>query len=91
MKTKKFFATILSIFFLATACVDNNNDNIDSQAQEANDFVWKGLNSWYYWKDEVPALADNAFANQQDYNRFVNATDPNNLFYNLLYRWILSL
>ena len=23
-----------------------------------NNFVWKAMNSWYNWKDEVPNLAD---------------------------------
>ena len=25
---------------------------------EVNDFIWKGMNQWYYWQEEVEQLAD---------------------------------
>ncbi|WP_226063669.1 S41 family peptidase [Kaistella polysaccharea] len=51
----------------------------------ANDFVWKGLNSWYYWQKNVPTLGDNYFKTPSEYASFVNAKKPDDLFYSLLY------
>ncbi|MGI9527731.1 MAG: S41 family peptidase [Weeksellaceae bacterium] len=56
-----------------------------SQKAEINDFIYKGMNFWYYWKDEVPVLADNRFSSNNDYSIFLNENEPENLFYTLLY------
>ena len=79
---RKFFILSITISILA-AC--NDDDNSAPQSSSVNDFVWKGLNSWYYWKPNVPNLQDNRFADDAQYNSFINNTSTENLFYNLLY------
>lgn len=69
-----------------------NNDSVTetptAQADPINNFIWKGLNSWYYWQDKVPNLADNRFATVADYNTFLNSnTDHSDFFYSLLYNY----
>lgn len=55
---------------------------------EINDFVWKGLNAFYLWQDQVPDLADTKFSSQSQLNSFLSAYDtPNALFYSLLYQY----
>jgi len=50
-----------------------------------NDFIWKGLNQYYYWLQDSPDLADNRFANTQDYQSFINSFGtPEALFNHLL-------
>ena len=66
---------------------------------EVNDFVWKGLNDFYLWKDDVANLADTKDDDQDDYFTFLNnAGEPEDLFESLLfspqtvdkYSWIVD-
>jgi len=102
---KNVFLPLLLIVLGITGC-SRNNDVIDDpvnptpteKAEPVNDFVWKGMNSWYYWQDKTPNLADNAFKSEADYVKFVNGKDPEALFNSLLYKpgevdrfsWIVS-
>lgn len=66
---------------------------------EINDFVWKGLNAYYLWQDQVADLSDTRFSSQNQLNNYLRNFDtPDNLFYSLLYNfgttdkysWIVS-
>ena len=51
-----------------------------------NEFVWGGLNSWYYWQQQVSDLSDNRFETLSEKNQFLNQyTDPSTLFDDLMY------
>ena len=53
---------------------------------EINDFVWKAMNAYYLYQDEIPDLADRRFNNQPELNSFLRGFEnPNDLFLNLLY------
>ena len=39
-------------------------------------FMWQAMNEWYFWQANVPDLADDRFANDQEYTEFLQAT-PN--------------
>lgn len=52
-----------------------------------NDFVWKGLNSWYYWQKDVAQLADSFDDNPTTYANFLNGKKPDELFYSLLHQY----
>ena len=90
MNFKKYF-----VLFAAAALLSSCSRDEDPAPQpkpeaavtpvRANDFVWKGLNSWYYWQKNVPALGDSYFKTPNDYANFVNAKKPDDLFYSLLY------
>ena len=59
----------------------------DDNAVPVNDFIYKGLNLYYLYKDKIPNLADDRFSNQAELNNFLEAyTSPEQLFENLLYR-----
>jgi len=62
------------IFFvvisLLTSCKKNNNLVIPSDIVVQN-FVWKGLNSVYFWKDNVADLNEKKFKNQAQLNDFI--------------------
>jgi len=52
-----------------------------------NDFIWKGLNSWYNWKSESVDLADTKDDVAEDYHTFLNGySDYRDLMYNLCYK-----
>ena len=53
---------------------------------EINDFVWKGMNSWYNWQSGVVNLANTKDDNQDDYYTFLNGyAESESLFDDLLF------
>jgi C-terminal processing protease CtpA/Prc len=81
--------SVLFIFFLAfslQSCEDNDDKAAPASIQ-VNDFIWKGLNEVYLWQADVPNLADNRFANQNELNDFLKGySKPEDLFEDLLYK-----
>ena len=51
---------------------------------EINDFIWKGLNHYYYWQEAVDSLADSQTNNAAEYVKFLgNTVDPSDFFTSL--------
>jgi C-terminal processing protease CtpA/Prc len=51
-----------------------------------NNFVWKGMNSWYYWQSDVSNLADSKDDNLENYYTYLNGfSKPEDLFESILY------
>ncbi|MNK06543.1 putative CtpA-like serine protease [compost metagenome] len=62
-------------------------EDLDDNAVPVNDFIWKGLNLYYLWQEDVPSLADDRFANQESLNSYLQSySSPESLFESLLYR-----
>ena len=81
---KLILLTIISLSLFITSC--NNSDDGVPKNLEVNDFIWKGLNLFYFWQADVADLADDRFANQGELNSFLSTySDPENLFDNLLF------
>ena len=51
---------------------------------EINDFIWEGLNYWYYWQESVPDLSDSKTSNTTDYLNFLSRKEPEPFFNSLL-------
>ena len=70
---------------LFTSCFEDNDDN-GALASEINDFVWKGMNAAYLYKQEIPDLDNDRFNDSEDYASYLNDyTSPENLFESLIY------
>ena len=81
MKTYFKIPLILIItLFLFQGCQDN--DDVSAPVSlEIQDFIWKGMNQYYLWTDEVPNLDENRFANQSSLNNFLQTfNSPESLF-----------
>ncbi|MFL9844327.1 S41 family peptidase [Flavobacterium rhizosphaerae] len=82
---KKIWISLLLLItgsFVWQGCED-----MDDTAVPVNDFIWKGLNLYYLWQQEVPNLADDRFANQGELNSFLESyPNPEALFHSLLYQ-----
>ena len=53
---------------------------------EINDFVWKGMNAYYYWQSDVPDLRDDRFSNQAEINNFsASFSTPEDIFESVRY------
>lgn len=54
---------LLIILAVALSCVKDNEFPVDVQA---NDFVWKGLNAYYLYQDQINDLSDRRFNNDPE-------------------------
>lgn len=82
---KKIIIALLSITFLTlfTNCSDDYDDN--PAQTSVNEFIWKGLNQYYYWLSDVPDLADDRFSSNTEFDDFIYSFDaPEDLFSDLL-------
>lgn len=84
MKTKLSILA-LSLFFLFGNISCKNDDDRPAPSVSVNDFVWKALNTWYYWQEDVPNLADDAFPTDASYEQFISSKQTDDLFFSLLY------
>lgn len=83
---KKF---VLFLVFIGVVFGCNTDDNANKVPREIEiqDFVWRGLNLYYLWQEDVPNLADDRFANQGQRNDFLKGyPNPTDLFNSLLYQ-----
>lgn len=77
---------LLGLFIFSTSSCEDNDDNAIPKALQSKDFVWKGLNLYYLWQENVPDLADDRFANQDQLNAYTESfANPSELFNGLLY------
>lgn len=85
----KIYTKLLVLVFtltLVTSCFEDRDDN-GVFASEINDFVWKGMNAVYLYKDNVPDLANNRFSSDEEYGAYLNSYEsPEELFESLIYQ-----
>ena len=85
MKNLKALLLIL-IATLSTVSCFEDNDDLSLSANEINDFVWKGMNACYLYKDNIPNLANDRFRSNADYADYLNSfSSPEILFESLIY------
>lgn len=76
---------IVACLFIIQSC-DTSTSASDSPASEEKQFVWNGLNFWYFWQDRVADLADDRKDNTGSFNRFLNGfDDERELFDHLIF------
>ena len=66
---------VLSIF--VTSCFEDNDDNIslNQSTQNIKDFIWKGMNEFYVFGNEVPDLSNDRFGLNGQTNRYDTTTE----------------
>lgn len=86
MLKKRIFLLLLASTTLLTSCFKDRDDEISSElteevAFEVKDFIYRGLNFFYLYKADTPELANDAFANDDEKNIFLNSFEsPEALF-----------
>lgn len=77
LSTKLF---VLIVFpFLFFFC--SKKEQSFSKDTEIQDFIWKGMNSFYFWQSNVPNLSDTRFDSQSQLNDFLQGYDsPEEIF-----------
>ena len=85
MNSRYFFLYLFLFSLLFTSCFEDNDDN-GALTSEINDFVWKGMNAAYLYKQEIPDLDNDRFNDSEEYTSYLNNyTSPENLFESLIY------
>tara|TARA_X000001036_G_scaffold171441_1_gene162094 strand:+ start:1356 stop:2867 length:1512 start_codon:yes stop_codon:yes gene_type:complete len=88
--SKNTFVISLVVYFLAIGCSKDPVDekvigtNLDSDdiavsllgELQISDFVWKGLNEFYYWQEDVDDLSDDKLLDQKSYGQYISE-NPN--------------
>ena len=86
MLKKKIFLLLLATTTILTSCFKDNDDEISSELTgevifQVKDFIYRGLNFFYLYKADTPELANDAFANDDEKNTFLNSFEsPESLF-----------
>jgi len=70
-----------------TSSLDTDDTAISLEGDlQISDFIWEGLNTYYYWQEEVEALADSKLEDEKAYAEFISQNaDPELFFYSLLH------
>lgn len=88
---------ILLLLFITISC-SKEDDNIPDDIEIQN-FIWKGLNAYYFWQQDIPDLSDQKFSSQEQLNSFLeDNSEPEEFFYSMLnnypttdkYSWIVD-
>ncbi len=75
---------ILVLLFSLLSCKKDVSYQVDSKTLEVNDYIWKAMNSYYLWKDEVPDLSDSRFKSQLELNNFLDGFNDSEAFFESL-------
>ena len=82
----KSFAKILLFLLCSFALYNCTKEDEIPVDVEINDFVWKAMNAYYLYQDQIPDLSDRRFNNQPELNNFLRGFPAaNDLFTNLLF------
>ena len=98
MKKIKFCLLALILVFSSCKKSDDEDPNIIriETDLEIIDFIWKGLNQYYYWQESVVNLSDSKKESESEYAYFLSQNpDPENFFNSLLhpddnFSWIVD-
>ena len=97
---KKFKFCLLALILLFSSCKKSDDEDQNIIRIETDleiiDFIWKGLNQYYYWQESVVNLSDSKKESESDYAYFLSQNpDPENFFNSLLhpddnFSWIVD-
>jgi C-terminal processing protease CtpA/Prc len=70
------------------SCSDKDDDAFTYPKETAvQNFMWQGLNQWYFWQADAPNLGDDRFTSNEDYVAYLEQyTDPEEFFYQTCYK-----
>ncbi|WP_338378297.1 S41 family peptidase [uncultured Flavobacterium sp.] len=74
---------IVGLSFVLKSCSDDYDDVLHYRS--TNEFIWEGLNQYYYWQKDSPDLNDARFATDEAFQSFLNNYSPESLFQHLRY------
>lgn len=88
---KQIYILLFLPIILLSSCIREDEvqevDEIEvTLKDDINLFIWKGLNAFYLWQEDVPVLADNFFSSEEEVYRFFREnSSPESSFNSLLF------
>ena len=84
-KINLLFLTTLIIFNSCKKADDDDPNVIRLETDlEISDFIWKGLNQYYYWQESVVNLSDSKIENESEYAYYLSQNpNPESFFSSL--------
>ena len=77
---KNYLYLFAILFLTLNSCTKFERETVPLNV-EINDFVWKGMNTYYLWQNDVPDLADDRFTSQENLYSYLERYDqPAELF-----------
>ncbi|RAJ07423.1 S41 family peptidase [Arenibacter echinorum] len=78
----------LLLIAIVLSCSDKDDDAfVFPKESTVQNFMWQGLNQWYFWQADAPNLGDSRFATNDDYVAYLETyTDPEEFFYQTCYK-----
>ncbi|WP_411767009.1 S41 family peptidase [Winogradskyella sp. A3E31] len=96
MKKLKLIALSVLAAVSATNCFEDRDDNLTFSTNSINDYVWKGMNAFYVYGDDVPNLTnerfgingfDDRYDTTEEYENYLNGfSTPEALFESLIFQ-----
>ena len=78
---KKYLRVFLFIAVLPLLHNCSKGEDPISKDIEIQNFVWKGMNSYYFWQSNIPNLSDTRFTSQSQLNEFLKGyNSPEEIF-----------
>lgn len=97
MKFLKYSVLLLFVGSIVSSCFNDNDDVAQPSSElQIKDFIRRGMNVWYLYKEDVSDLANDRFTSDQQYTDFLNSFDsPESFFDHLVtdqdeFSWIVS-
>ena len=85
MQLLKRIVLLVFVTSVFTSCFNDIDDDLIASS-DINSFIWRGMNLYYLYKDNVPDLANDRFSSDLDYNNYLNQfSTPESLFESLIY------
>lgn len=85
-KIKYLGISLIASMLLLGSCVKDKDDVQEIVYDEISDFIWRGMNYWYYWQGEIEELSDTKLSNLDNYHKYLNTFEsPEALFNQLKY------
>ena len=85
MQLLKKIVILACVITLFIGCFTDFDDDITANSN-IKSFIWKGMNLYYLYKDNVPDLANDRFSSDIDFQEYLNMfTSPEGLFESLIY------
>lgn len=88
-KIKYLGLSLLASLMLLTGCVKDQDDVPSIEFDPITDFIWRGMNYWYYWQSDIEELSDSKLSDLDSYHTYLSTFDsPKALFDQLKYNLV---
>ena len=83
MKFVRYLMLTAILLAITAGCYNDLDDEVSPSSNlEIKNFIWRAMNNMYLYKADVPNLADDRFATQEELNEFLQTfSSPEDLFY----------